>query len=397
MADDKDEIIGKWTVKVKGWTWEYLFSPGGKVTWRDPLNNENGAGRWTMSSKLINISWSGSSTAESLTRPITPAKQSGWYSSSYYTGKYEMKKVPPAGASDVDPTIANLPFERYVDQFTESRYDLNYKIPPDKSFAFSSIIQLRYLDGVTLELDIIKDFSSMPMSPIAARDLMAHASVGRGGRIFPQVLNFRTTPRLWPARRRVARSGRRSRRFYGIGDHRHGRRPLRSCHACRSNGGSGHPLQQGDATNRARRQTLPGAHPGQHGPSRTRQRTWQPVGEHPIHGRGRHLPRGDDLFAWQWCGCGNRPGHPPGDDPPRRADCPIGRSKTIQNGRQAGQPKLRPPCRPIGQRDRRSRVRRAGKGLDRPSRLHSHPGRRQSLGTIARPVKNQNKPKALTF
>jgi hypothetical protein len=204
MADDTVEIMGKWTVWVKQWVWEYEFSPGGKVTWRDTRSREQGVGRWSSSPKFINMSWFDSATTESFNRPLTPAKQEGWYNApSYYVGKYKAEKVVAGasrGATDVNPSIANQPWEKYVDVYTDSKYDINYKIPPNQSFAFSSILQLTYNDGATLELDIEKDFSSAPISSEEARNAMAQGAVGRAGRIFPRVLNAGTTPRLWRAR-----------------------------------------------------------------------------------------------------------------------------------------------------------------------------------------------------
>lgn len=209
MADDAQEIIGKWTVRVKDWVWEYEFSPGGKVTWRDTRSSEKGVGRWALSPKFVNMSWSDSTTTESWTRPLTPARQKGWYNATYFTGNYEMQKVvaaAPRGATDVDPSIANLPWERYVDAFTNLKYDVNFKIPANKSFAFSSILQVTYNDGVTLEFDIDTDFSTVPMSSAEARDAIAHAKVGRGGRIMPAVLNSATAPNLWRERAEALRA-----------------------------------------------------------------------------------------------------------------------------------------------------------------------------------------------
>ena len=48
MADDAREIMGKWTVRIKAWVWEYEFSQGGKVTWRDTRGTEKGVGRWSL-------------------------------------------------------------------------------------------------------------------------------------------------------------------------------------------------------------------------------------------------------------------------------------------------------------------------------------------------------------
>ncbi|WP_042876357.1 D-alanyl-D-alanine carboxypeptidase family protein [Cupriavidus necator] len=94
LADDAQAILGKWTVRVKDWVWEYEFSPEGKVVWRDTRSNEKGVGRWSLAPKVINISWLNSATKETWLRSsLTSAQQTGWYESSYYTGAYEAKKV----------------------------------------------------------------------------------------------------------------------------------------------------------------------------------------------------------------------------------------------------------------------------------------------------------------
>ncbi|WP_204274257.1 hypothetical protein, partial [Stenotrophomonas maltophilia] len=77
--------------------------------------------------------------------PIVPEKQSGWYAADYGTGNFQAKKIeapvaPRAPDLSVNPEIAKLPWSRYVDQFSSQLYDMNYKIPPDKSFAYSSIL-----------------------------------------------------------------------------------------------------------------------------------------------------------------------------------------------------------------------------------------------------------------
>ena len=203
MADDRTELIGNWKVKFRSWTWEYAFSADGTVVWRDPLNNLKGAGRWAKSGNLVNFSWAGSSTKESWHCPVRPIDQTGWVSASYGSGALKAQKIVAAsqsGPNDVAPAIAGVPWERYVDQFTECKYDVNYKIPADQSFAFSSILRLKYGDGAAIELDIGKDFSSQAQTSEAARDAMARGSIGQGGRIFPTVLTERTTPRLWVSR-----------------------------------------------------------------------------------------------------------------------------------------------------------------------------------------------------
>lgn len=205
MDADQQDIVGKWTVKFKAWIWEYTFADGGTVTWRDPLNGEGGSGRWAKSGKIIYLSWSGSTTKESWNCPIRQTGQDGWVAASYGSGKLEAQKAisPQLGINPgvpVDSAIANVPWERYVDLFSECTYDANYKIPPNVSFAFSSVLQLRYPDGTAIELDIDKDFVEQSMTSEAARDAMARGRLGAGGRIFPSVVAARTVPRLWAAR-----------------------------------------------------------------------------------------------------------------------------------------------------------------------------------------------------
>jgi hypothetical protein len=203
MGEDVAELIGKWTVRVKNWVWEYEFSPGGKVTWQDTRSNERGEGRWALSSTLLNLSWSDSATKESWRRPLNPEDHTGWYNSEYYAGPYKVQKkvvAAPNGATDVDPSVAKLPFGLYVDAFVDYKYDVNYQVPQNKSWAFSSLLRVRYYDDAIIEFDIEKDFSTAPMSSDDARDSIAHAKLGRGGRIVPDVLNQATAPQLWQAR-----------------------------------------------------------------------------------------------------------------------------------------------------------------------------------------------------
>src|SRR5262249_19731653 len=57
----------------------------------------------------------------------------------------------------VSSEVKDVPWGKYIDQFTEIKYDMNYKIPPDQSFAYSAILQLKYFDGMPLEIDMEKD------------------------------------------------------------------------------------------------------------------------------------------------------------------------------------------------------------------------------------------------
>jgi hypothetical protein len=86
---DEQEILGRWTVQFRQWTWEYKFAENKTVRWRDTNNNQNGSGRWYKVGNLINISWTGSTTKESWYCPINPYKQGGWIDASYGIGNFE--------------------------------------------------------------------------------------------------------------------------------------------------------------------------------------------------------------------------------------------------------------------------------------------------------------------
>jgi hypothetical protein len=105
-----------------------------------------------------------------------------------------------AGKQPISAAVANVGFDKYVDLYADCIYDMNYKIPPDKSFAYSSILQVKYPDGTQIELDIEKDFIDQPMTSNFVRDAMAMGRIGPGGRIFPAFMARGTVPRLWRMR-----------------------------------------------------------------------------------------------------------------------------------------------------------------------------------------------------
>jgi hypothetical protein len=97
VADDRQVLIGKWTVWVKDWVWEYEFLPNGTVNWRDTRSFEKGSGRWSLGPKLLNLSWTGSTTKESWQLPLSPEQNKRtWYSAPYFTGAYPIQKVVAA-------------------------------------------------------------------------------------------------------------------------------------------------------------------------------------------------------------------------------------------------------------------------------------------------------------
>lgn len=102
------------------------------------------------------------------------------------------------GTSSISSAISGLSIDKYVDLFVSCKYDINYKV----TNFFSSTLQLTYLDGTQLELDLEADFM-LPekiLSSAAARDEMALGRVGLAGRIFPRTMAANTVPRLWAAR-----------------------------------------------------------------------------------------------------------------------------------------------------------------------------------------------------
>ena len=124
MSGDLDLLIGKWTVWVKNWTWEYEFQRDGRVTWRDLHSAEKSSGNWAATSKLVNMWWKDSATRESWQRPLTASSDHTWYESSYYRGKYRIEKanapvpVPPGPAPGPSPGPApsskSVPIEQTV-------------------------------------------------------------------------------------------------------------------------------------------------------------------------------------------------------------------------------------------------------------------------------------------
>lgn len=110
MAGDLQDILGAWIVKFKRWTWEYTFTGDGKVTWRDPLNNMQGSGRWVLSPRSINLSWLTSPTKESWQRPINAGNQSGLINASYGTGPFQAKKANGEAIGDTTRSFVKPSF-----------------------------------------------------------------------------------------------------------------------------------------------------------------------------------------------------------------------------------------------------------------------------------------------
>jgi hypothetical protein len=96
--------------------------------------------------------------------------------------------------------VAAIPWSRYVDKYQEVYYDLDYM--PAKPGHLSKWLRVKYTDGALIDLNIDEITESRSVGdalPLA----MKAATLGRGGRIFPSVLNRDTTPRLYAARRQA--------------------------------------------------------------------------------------------------------------------------------------------------------------------------------------------------
>ena len=108
MADDREQLIGKWTVWVLSWVWEYEFRADGTMTWKDTRGPEKGVGKWAMSGSLVNLFWTDSTTKESWQRPLNSAvavqDHKTFYSSPYFTGAYRIEKQRDAAHIDLPKT-----------------------------------------------------------------------------------------------------------------------------------------------------------------------------------------------------------------------------------------------------------------------------------------------------
>ena len=97
----------------------------------------------------------------------------------------------------VNPQIAHLPWERYVDNYASVFYSLNYR---SERGNLSRWIRVRFNDSVEIDLNIYSDFAEETTTPEGMRDALARGYLGAGSRIFPERMTPQTTPRLWSAR-----------------------------------------------------------------------------------------------------------------------------------------------------------------------------------------------------
>jgi hypothetical protein len=96
----------------------------------------------------------------------------------------------------VNSAVADLPWERYVDNFEHTEYDFDYRHVGGN---LSKWLRLTYSDGTALDIHI-DTILEMSMSSEAMVESMSQGTVGDGGRIFPAELCPQTTPRLYAAK-----------------------------------------------------------------------------------------------------------------------------------------------------------------------------------------------------
>lgn len=96
----------------------------------------------------------------------------------------------------VDPEIASLPATNYLDMFTNSYYDLDYRSVGGN---LSTWTVLEYSDGTIIDFNLydLREEINPAYNPV---DSMSHGHAGPGNRIFPRELNSRTLPNLWRVR-----------------------------------------------------------------------------------------------------------------------------------------------------------------------------------------------------
>jgi len=100
---------------------------------------------------------------------------------------------PLATAQDV----GNLPFGLYADRYEAVYYDIDYR---SEGGNLSKYLTAIYSDGTVIDVRLDRiETGAVPAEQMLS--LMRNATVGDGGRIFPQAMNASTTPRLAAAKR----------------------------------------------------------------------------------------------------------------------------------------------------------------------------------------------------
>ncbi len=121
--------------------------------------------------------------------------------STYELGVLLQRQETSSTSSMVNPEVADLPAVRYVDNYSSVIYDLDYR---HQDGNLSKWLKVNYADGTSIDV-WIDDILEEGMDPRVALQMMANGHVGAGGRIFPERMNPRTTPRLYAAKQEAIR------------------------------------------------------------------------------------------------------------------------------------------------------------------------------------------------
>lgn len=200
MAEDKIAILGRWQVSFKKWKWEYLFTANGVVRWRDPLNNENGVGRWALTGQTVYIAWTASKTKESWTRPIKQKGQTGWIDASYGVGSFSAEKIIDVVLPAAQSASGEIDFEldpvtgEYVatDGKSHSKYieriflAVAYGLDPDGYYI--------YCAGIDLPIH----------APESMVDFGLATAASESGKIYDSFAEAKTAANDSPGQRRIA-------------------------------------------------------------------------------------------------------------------------------------------------------------------------------------------------
>jgi hypothetical protein len=97
----------------------------------------------------------------------------------------------------VNPEIAEVSGNKYVDIFTSVHYSLDYRAEGGN---LSTWLQVFYPDGTVIDISTY-DIKDTTVSAQRGVEMMGQGHIGEGGRIFPLEMNKQTTPRLYAAKK----------------------------------------------------------------------------------------------------------------------------------------------------------------------------------------------------
>ena len=87
----------------------------------------------------------------------------------------------------------NFQVNKYIDNFNYALYDPDYKHIGGN---YSKILTLVYSDGIAIDINI-NDIAEISISKEEEDRMKTNSYTGEGGRVFPEQMNQKTTPRLY--------------------------------------------------------------------------------------------------------------------------------------------------------------------------------------------------------